>query len=243
MKQDATASSAASRRRAGDGPTPDDRNADDPGRRHDRAAASRSRQAARRDRRGRVLSLPVPRSSVDDEPARVVHALRGEGSVRPAGQGRTGPAPATDNASADAAGRRPPRHRRPAARRRRHRSTPAAARRLRDDHFNGKPQQLQVKRAFPKASRCSCSRSLKKKQAKIGVAGGSFERRQAVTLKLGKKVTLVNTATGVRYVLKLVYTGAQPEVIEGFTTAPATASRRRRHDGRRVQQSTTPRHP
>ena len=59
---------------------------------------------------------------------------------------------------------------------------------------------------------------MKKKQAKIGVAGGSFDDGQAVTLKLGKKVTLVNTATGVRYVLKLVYTGAQPEVIEGFTT-------------------------
>ena len=45
-----------------------------------------------------------------------------------------------------------------------------------------------------------------------------------MTLKLGKKVTLVNTATGVRYVLKLVYTGAQPEVIEGFTTASGAAT-------------------
>ena len=33
-------------------------------------------------------------------------------------------------------------------------------------------------------------------------------------------MTLVNTATGVRYVLKLVYTGTAPETIEGFTTAP-----------------------
>ena len=31
-------------------------------------------------------------------------------------------------------------------------------------------------------------------------------------------MTLVNTATGVRYVLKLVYTGATPELIQSFTT-------------------------
>ena len=67
-------------------------------------------------------------------------------------------------------------------------------------------------------------RSVKKHQVKIGVAGGSFDDNQAVTLLRGKKVTLVNTATGVRYVLKLVYTGSQPEVIEGFTTAPAKAA-------------------
>ena len=85
--------------------------------------------------------------------------------------------------------------------------------------FNAKPQQVQVKDTFPTPEPLFVLRSLTKKQAKISVAGGSFDGGQPVTLKLGKKVTLVNTATGVRYVLKLVYTGAQPEVIEGFTTA------------------------
>ena len=84
--------------------------------------------------------------------------------------------------------------------------------------FNTKPQQLQVKGTFPTPEPLFVLRSLKKKQAKINVAGGSFDGGKPVTLKLGKKVTLVNTATGVRYVLKLTYTGAQPEVIEGFTT-------------------------
>ena len=67
-------------------------------------------------------------------------------------------------------------------------------------------------------------RSVGKKQAKISVAGGSFDGGKPLTLKLGKKVTLVNSATGVRYELKLVYTGSQPEVIEGFTTTPDATS-------------------
>jgi hypothetical protein len=90
--------------------------------------------------------------------------------------------------------------------------------------FNSKPQQVQVKGTFPTPEPLFVLRSLTKKQAKISVAGGSFDGGQPVTLKLGKKVTLVNTATGVRYVLKLVYTGAQPEVIEGFTTAENKAA-------------------
>jgi len=88
-------------------------------------------------------------------------------------------------------------------------------------NFQGDPQQVKVKDTFPADEPLFVLRSVTKKQAKIGVAGGTFDDGQAVVLKLGKKVTLVNTATGVRYVLKLVYTGATPEVIEGFTTGAA----------------------
>ena len=66
--------------------------------------------------------------------------------------------------------------------------------------------------------------SLKKKQAKIGVAGGSFDNGKTVTLKLGQKLTLVNTATSVRYQLKLVYTGTEPETIEGFSAGDGQSS-------------------
>ena len=48
------------------------------------------------------------------------------------------------------------------------------------------------------------------------VAGGG-----TVSLKLGKQVTLVDTATGARYVLKLLYLGAGPEQIETFSTEKA----------------------
>lgn len=90
--------------------------------------------------------------------------------------------------------------------------------------FDGKPQQLQVKQKFPKGDPLFVLVSLKKKQAKIGVAGGSFEDGQNVTLTLGKKLTLLDTATGVRYELKLVYTGTAPEQIEGFSTAAQPAA-------------------
>ena len=89
--------------------------------------------------------------------------------------------------------------------------------------FDGKAQQVQAKDKFPADAPLFFVRSVKKNQVKIGVAGGSFDDSQAVVLKEGKTVTLVNTATGVRYELKLVYTGAQPEVIKGFTTTSPTA--------------------
>jgi len=92
-------------------------------------------------------------------------------------------------------------------------------------NLDGKPQQVKVKDDFPTKSPLFVLRSLKKKSAKIGVAGGSFQDGQAVVLEFGKTVTLVDTATGVRYVLKLVYTGSEAEVIQGFTTtAPAGSS-------------------
>ena len=90
--------------------------------------------------------------------------------------------------------------------------------------FDGKPQQLKVKQKFPTKSPLFVLVSLKKKQAKIGVAGGSFDDGQNVTLALGKKVTLVDTATGVRYELKLVYTGSAPEELEGFSTGKGQGS-------------------
>jgi hypothetical protein len=91
-------------------------------------------------------------------------------------------------------------------------------------NVDGKAQQVQSKDKFPAGSPLFVVRSVKKKQVKIGVAGGSFDDSQTVTLKQGKKVTLVNTATGVRYELKLVYTGAQPEVIQSFTTTSGSTA-------------------
>jgi hypothetical protein len=83
---------------------------------------------------------------------------------------------------------------------------------------NGNPEQVEVKQTFPTDDDVFVLADVKKKAVKIGVAGGSLEGGKPVTLKLGKKLTLVNTATGVRWVLKLVYTGTQPETLETFTT-------------------------
>ena len=96
---------------------------------------------------------------------------------------------------------------------------PAAAPTYATIMFNGQPQPLEVKGKFPKPEELFVLVSLKPKSAKISVNGGSFSGGKSLTLTLGKRVTLVNTATGARYVLKLVYTGDEPEEIEGFSEA------------------------
>ena len=105
--------------------------------------------------------------------------------------------------------------------------------------FNGKPQQLQVKQKFPKGEPLFVLVSLKKKQAKIGVAGGSFDDGQTVTLTLGKKLTLVDTATGVRYVLKLVYTGSAARADRGLLDREPDSRRRRLPGGSSTASATT----
>lgn len=85
---------------------------------------------------------------------------------------------------------------------------------------NGKAQQLTLKDVFPKDTPTFVLVALTRSAAKIGVAGGAFSSGKTLPLKLGKQVTLVDTATGVRYALKLVYAGAEPEQTEGFTSAP-----------------------
>jgi hypothetical protein len=87
--------------------------------------------------------------------------------------------------------------------------------------INGKDSAVEVKQAFPEKAPLFKLVSLKKKTAKIAVAGGAFTDGQTVTLTLGKPLTLVNTATGARYVVELVYVGTEPEQVEGFTKAPA----------------------
>jgi hypothetical protein len=83
---------------------------------------------------------------------------------------------------------------------------------------NGKPQQLELKDLFPKPDKTFVLVGLKDGAAKIAVAGGSFTDGNTVALKLGKQITLVDTATGARYVLKLLYLGTGPEQVESFST-------------------------
>ena len=86
---------------------------------------------------------------------------------------------------------------------------------------NGSPQALVPDDTFPKSDPVFVLASLKRKLAKVGVAGGSFAAGETVSLALDKPVTLVNDATGARYVVKLVYLGTAPEQVKSFTQ-PAT---------------------
>jgi hypothetical protein len=85
---------------------------------------------------------------------------------------------------------------------------------------NGKAQATALKEKFPVASPAFVLVGLTRSTAKIGVAGGAFESGKTLALKMGKQVTLVDTATGVRYELKLVYSGSAPEKTQTFTSEP-----------------------
>jgi hypothetical protein len=82
---------------------------------------------------------------------------------------------------------------------------------------NGNSQSVEVSKRFPKADKMFVLVSLKPKSAKIAVAGGTFTDGKTLTLQMGDPLTLLNTATGARYNLKLLYTGTSPEQVAGFT--------------------------
>jgi hypothetical protein len=70
---------------------------------------------------------------------------------------------------------------------------------------NGSPETVQVGGNFPSSDPVFTLVSLTAKTAKVGIAGGSLENgAAAVTLQKKKPVTLLNTADGTRYVLRLL---------------------------------------
>ena len=72
---------------------------------------------------------------------------------------------------------------------------------------NGETEKVGVRATFPAADPVFRLISLTKTTAKIGIAGGSLSTGVGdVTLRKGKKVTLMNTADGTRYELVLVST-------------------------------------
>jgi len=73
---------------------------------------------------------------------------------------------------------------------------------------NGVEEAVAVKGEFPASGPVFVLVSLTRTEAKVAIAGGAFASgAPTVTLRLGKPLTLVNTADGVRYELKLVRTG------------------------------------
>jgi hypothetical protein len=84
---------------------------------------------------------------------------------------------------------------------------------------NGSDEAVDVKKRFPQADPTFVLLGLKPKVAQIGVVGGAFTGGGTIALKMGQPLTLVNTATGARYTLKLLYTGSQPETVQQFSQA------------------------
>jgi hypothetical protein len=100
---------------------------------------------------------------------------------------------------------------------------------------NGEPEALQAKQEFPADDPMFRLVAVGAKTAKIGIAGGSLKNGKTVTLQMGKKLTLVNTATGARYTLDLLYTGTAPEETAAFSPAKGDAG-----STAPEQQTTTP---
>ena len=70
---------------------------------------------------------------------------------------------------------------------------------------NGAPETVQAGGTFPASDPYFKLVSLTKKGAKISIAGGSLANgAPTVTLTKNKPLTLMNTADGTRYVLRLV---------------------------------------
>jgi hypothetical protein len=87
-------------------------------------------------------------------------------------------------------------------------STPAAPAGAAVIALNGVEETVQVGGEFPKDSPVFRLVKLTRTEAKIGIAGGAFASGSpTVSLKKGKTLTLVNTADGTRYELKLVSIG------------------------------------
>jgi hypothetical protein len=86
---------------------------------------------------------------------------------------------------------------------------------------NGVEETVNVNADFPSASPLFHLVALTATTAKISIAGGSLASgAPVVTLRLGKPLTLMNTADGTRYKLVLVSTSASAAA----TTAPASTS-------------------
>jgi hypothetical protein len=86
--------------------------------------------------------------------------------------------------------------------------------------INGQVLGVELKQTFPEQEPLFVLVSLAAKEARLAVAGGSFsDGRPAVTLIMGRPLTLVNEATGERYVLELLHTGTEPETTASFEPA------------------------
>ena len=89
---------------------------------------------------------------------------------------------------------------------------------------NGVAEPLALKDAFPEEDELFVLAGAKRKGVEIGVVGGSLAKGKTAKLALGKKLTLVNTATGARYTLELLYVGSEPEQVQGFTSEAEEAA-------------------
>jgi hypothetical protein len=87
---------------------------------------------------------------------------------------------------------------------------------------NGESEPVQLKSEFPVGDPMFVVAVIGKGLIKVGIAGGKLTNGKLATIKLDKSLTLVNDATGARYVIQLLYTGTAPEATAAFSPAEGT---------------------
>ena len=92
--------------------------------------------------------------------------------------------------------------------------------------MNGASESVTTGGSFPAANPIFQLVSLTASSAKVAVAGGSYASgAQTLALKVGKPVTLVNTADGTRYTLTLQPQGTvAPTASSPGATTPASTT-------------------
>jgi hypothetical protein len=149
---------------------------------------------------GQLLAFGLFRSKDPFVQQLKLNGATGSSGVVPVSSGPTGAAgPATGGSSGGGSSSMPAIKPVSAA------TTSAAASTTAVISVNGAPESVEVGGTFPTADPYFKLVSLTKKAARISIAGGSLENgAPTVTLTRSKALTLMNTADGTRYVLRLV---------------------------------------
>jgi hypothetical protein len=87
---------------------------------------------------------------------------------------------------------------------------------------NGLAESLEVGTTFPKSEPLFVLTKVKPKLVRIGIAGGKLEKGATALVEVGSSITLVDSASGVRYVVKVISVGATPDL--AFTSMTTAAN-------------------
>ena len=77
---------------------------------------------------------------------------------------------------------------------------------------NGNLHFVELKKRFPKSDRAFELKTIKPGRVSIAVADGNFVGGGTLVLRVGRTATLVNTATGARYVVRLLWVGDESQL-------------------------------
>lgn len=87
---------------------------------------------------------------------------------------------------------------------------------------NDVTESVELGATFPKNEPMFMLARVKPELVRIGIDGGKLEKGATAPVEVGGSITLVDSASGVRYVIKVISVGAQPDLTFTSTAAPTT---------------------